>query len=122
MALSASAETDTRAWIASTPHQDIRADDTTKTATLPFTFRFMGTNYTSLSISSNGNVHFGTASSAYNNVAIPNTEPPNALIAAFWDDLSPKLGGAVCADTSGTAPNRTFAIEWHNVNHKVLHF
>lgn len=85
--------------------------------TLPFTFRFMGTNYTTVKISSNGNIHFGTASNAYTNVAIPSTANPNALIAAFWDDLAPNLGGAIYTGTSGTSPNRTFVIEWRNVNH-----
>lgn len=70
-------------------NQSITRDDTTKTVTLPFTFRFAGTNYTSVKISSNGNAHFSTASTAYNNVAIPNTARPNAMIAAFWDDLNP---------------------------------
>jgi len=110
-------DTDSRAWIAGTTNQSITADDTTKTVTLPFTFRFMGTNYTSVKISSNGNAHFGTASSAYSNVTIPNSANPNALLAAFWDDLAPNLGGAIYTGVSGTAPNRTFVIEWRNVNH-----
>ena len=110
-------DTDTRTWITGTTNQNITKDDTTKTVTLPFTFRFMGTNYTSLKVSSNGNVHFGTASTAYSNVAIPSSANPNALIAAFWDDLSPNLGGAIYTATSGASPNRTFVIEWRNVNH-----
>jgi hypothetical protein len=109
--------TDARAWIAGTTNQNITSDDTTKSVSLPFTFRFAGTNYTSIKISSNGNAHFGTASSAYSNVAIPNTANPNALLAAFWDDLAPNLGGAIYTGVSGTAPNRTFVIEWRNVNH-----
>lgn len=110
-------DTDARTWIAGTTNQSITRDDTTKSVTLPFTFRFMGTNYTSVKISSNGNIHFGTASTAYSNVAIPTSANPNALIAAFWDDLSPNLGGAIYTGTSGTSPNRTFVIEWRNVNH-----
>lgn len=109
--------TDARAWIAGTTNQNITSDDTTKSVSLPFTFQFAGANYTSIKISSNGNAHFGTASSAYSNVAIPNTANPNALLAAFWDDLAPNLGGAIYTGVSGTAPNRTFVIEWRNVNH-----
>jgi hypothetical protein len=82
---------------------------------LPFNFTFAGTSYSSVKISSNGNIHFGTASSAYSNVAIPNTANPNALIAALWDDLNPSVGGAIYTTTSGTAPNRTFVIEWRGV-------
>ncbi len=109
--------TDTRAWIAGTTNQSITRDDTTKSVTLPFAFNFAGANYTSIKISSNGNAHFGTASSAYSNVSIPNSANPNGMIAPFWDDLAPNLGGAVYTGVSGTSPNRTFVIEWRNVNH-----
>jgi hypothetical protein len=108
-------DNETRSWIAGATNQNITGDDATKTVTLPFTFRFAGTNYTSIVISSNGNVHFGTASSAYTNVAIPSTAAPNAMIAAFWDDLNPSAGGAVYTTVSGTSPNRIFVIEWRNV-------
>ena len=108
-------DTETRTWIAGTTNASITSDDGTKTVTLPFNFTFMGTSYSSVKISSNGNAHFGTASTAYSNVTIPRTTAPNAMIAAFWDDLSPNLGGAVYYGTSGSAPNRVFVIEWRDV-------
>jgi len=95
----------------------ITGDDQVVTLNLPFSFTFFGTSYTSIKVSSNGNAHFGTASTAYSNVAIPNTGNPNAMIAPFWDDLYPPSGGRVYYTTSGTAPNRTFVIEWRNVSH-----
>ena len=95
----------------------ITGDDQVVTLNLPFSFTFFGTSYASIKVSSNGNAHFGTASSAYSNVAIPNTGNPNAMIAPFWDDLYPPSGGRVYYATSGTAPNRTFVIEWRNVSH-----
>jgi hypothetical protein len=75
----------------------------------------MGTNYSNIVISSNGNVHFSTASNQYSNVAIPNTARPNAMIAGLWDDLNPSAGGAIYTAVSGTAPNRIIVIEWRNV-------
>ncbi len=108
-------DNETRTWIAGTTNQSITGDDTTKSVTLPFSFTFAGTSYSSVKISSNGNIHFGTASNAYNNVPIPRTTNPNALIAALWDDLNPSVGGAIYTAVSGTAPNRTFVIEWRNV-------
>jgi hypothetical protein len=78
---------------------------------------FFGTSFTSINVSSNGNAHFGTASTAYSNVAIPNTGLPNGMIAPFWDDLYLPGGGAVYTGVSGTAPNRVFTIEWRNVPH-----
>jgi subtilisin-like proprotein convertase family protein len=108
-------DTETRTWIAGTTNLSITGDDATKAVTLPFTFKFMGTNYTTLNVSSNGNAHFGTASTAYSNVTIPSTAAPNALIAAFWDDLNPSAGGAIYTAVSGTSPNRVFVIEWRGV-------
>jgi hypothetical protein len=108
-------DNESRTWIAGTFNQGITNDDQVKTITLPFTFNFSGANYSSVKISSNGNLHFGTASSAYNNTCLPNSANPNALIAAFWDDLNPSAGGAVFTATSGTAPNRVFVVEWRDV-------
>ena len=110
-------DTDTRAWVAGVTNTGMTGDDQTVTITLPFSVTFFGTAYTSVKVSSNGNAHFGTASNAYSNVAIPNTGLPNAMIAPFWDDLYLPGGGAVYTGTSGTAPNRVFTIEWRNIEH-----
>jgi hypothetical protein len=96
---------------------NITRDDQAVNVDLPFTFIYFGNYYQNINISSNGNIHFGYLSSAFNNVAIPNTKVPNAMIAAFWDDLDPSLGGAIYIGVSGTAPNRIFIIEWRNVAH-----
>jgi hypothetical protein len=110
-------DTETRTWVAGTTVTSVTGDDQTATITLPFRVTFLGTSYTSIKVSSNGNAHFGTASTAYSNVAIPNTGNPNAMIAIFWDDLYPPSGGRIYTATSGVAPNRTFIIEWRNVSH-----
>jgi len=110
-------DTDSRAWVAGATNTGLTGDDQTVAVTLPFTVTFFGTAYSSINVSSNGNAHFGTASNAYSNVAIPNTGLPNAMIAPFWDDLNLPGGGTVYTGTSGTAPNRVFTIEWRNVAH-----
>ena len=110
-------DTDTRAWIAGTTSSGVTGDDQTGSVSLPFAVTFFGTSYSTINISSNGNAHFGTASTAYSNAAIPNTSVPNALIAPFWDDLYPPSGGTIWTGVTGTAPNRTFVIEWRNVAH-----
>ena len=110
-------DTDARTWISGTTLTSLTGDDQVVTVSLPFSVTFFGTAFTSIRISSNGNAHFGTASSAYNNVSIPHTALPNALIAPFWDDLYPPSGGRVYTAVTGTAPNRTFVIEWRNVAH-----
>jgi hypothetical protein len=108
-------DNESRTWIAGTTNQAITGDDQVKTISLPFTFNFGGTNYTSIKISSNGNLHFGTASSAYSNTCLPNSANPNALIAPFWDDLNPSAGGAIYTATAGVSPNRIFVVEWRDV-------
>lgn len=62
---------------------------------LPFTFRFYGQDYNSITISSNGWVSFiHTDESYFNNHFIPAALGPKALIAAYWDDLKGKMIGS----------------------------
>ncbi len=79
-----------------------------------FTFRFCGTNYTTLAASSNGFL------SLANNVAAPATNlaaniTGHGFLMPYWDDL---YGGtatpapATFYITTGTAPNRIFTFEW----------
>jgi subtilisin family serine protease len=96
----------------------IASDDTSATVSLPFTFSYYEQPFSSLKVSSNGYLVFGSsAATAYSNVAIPNTGSPNGLVAAFWDDLNPGAGGSVRYKTVGTAPNRKFVVEWMGVPH-----
>jgi len=62
--------------------------DDTEVVSLPFTFRYYGREYTSLAICSNGWVAPGTTTYRdYRNWTIPSAGSPDAMIAAFWDDL-----------------------------------
>ncbi|MEM8600413.1 MAG: M12 family metallo-peptidase, partial [Bacteroidota bacterium] len=104
----------TYAWedISSTGTSISLGDDATAEVALPFTFSFYGTNYTSVFINSNGNLTFGSGSTAYTNAGIPNAAAPNALLAAFWDDLNPSGGGSVYY---GTDSQGRFAVQWDAV-------
>lgn len=108
-------------WIDATAggtNTGINSDDTSKTVSLPFPFTFYGQSFSSVKISSNGYVVFGSsAATAYSNVAIPNTSTPNGLVAPFWDDLNPASGGSIWYKTVGTAPNRRFVVAWVGVPH-----
>lgn len=69
-------------------------DDGVLEVPLPFSFRFYGEDYDSLTISSNGWVSFiHTAESYFNNHYIPAALGPYAMIAAYWDDLKGKKIG-----------------------------
>jgi serine protease AprX len=111
-------DTVSRAWVNGTTNTGLTGDDQTVVLSLPFSFNFYGTNYTSVKVSSNGNLHFGFRNTAYANTCLPgSTSGPRAMIAPFWDDLYLPAGGAVYYAVTGAAPNRVFTVEWRNVPH-----
>ncbi|HEY0389199.1 MAG TPA: hypothetical protein VGC71_12230 [Gaiellales bacterium] len=109
-----------------------QTDDTTVLMTtsstrpfrLPFALHVYGHNYSSVRVSSNGNLQFGGANSAaFTNNALPDSQfstgGANATLFPFWDDLYfvPSDTGhffneGIFTKTSGVAPNRTFVISW----------
>ncbi|MCK6561954.1 S8 family serine peptidase [bacterium] len=71
------------------------SDDSFQEVALPFAFQFYGASKTSLKISSNGFLGFGVDGTDFTNDPIPNIALPNDMIAVFWDDLNPSLGGTI---------------------------
>ena len=95
----------------------LTGDDASRLVPLPFAFNFYGTSYSQAFVSTNGNLNFLALNSTFTNTAIPAAAAPNAAIYAMWDDLNVISGtGSMWTKTSGTAPNRSFLIEWRNVN------
>jgi hypothetical protein len=83
-----------------------------------FDFQFYRTPVTSVRISTNGYVTFGTYDTYWDNLPIPNAALPNAIIAPFWTDLDLTgltPGRGVRWRFYGTAPNRYLVIEWYQV-------
>lgn len=81
-----------------TPNDGSIIDDRTFTLTttssapfrLPFPIKVWGTNYTSLVVSTNGNVQFGNpaiGSADYSNQCLPTSEVGPRLVAVYYDDL-----------------------------------
>lgn len=93
-------------------------DDTVFRETLPFSVSYFGTTYTEVQISINGVMGFepdvGTTFS-WSNSPVGSSGTPNTFIAPWWDDLFLR-GGELRTWTQGTAPRRTFVVEWVNVN------
>jgi len=54
------------------------SDDDSEVISLPFNFEFYGTSHSSVRISSNGYLTFGTTGNDYNNDGIPNSQAPNS--------------------------------------------
>jgi hypothetical protein len=89
--------------------------------TIPFSFEYYGTAYTSYKASDNGYITFDVSdtTSDPSNTSIPTTGGPNNAIYAAWDDLV-LLADAGTPDevknyTIGTTPNRIHVIQWHSV-------
>ncbi len=89
-------------------------DNVNATATLPFSFDFYGTSYSSMNISTNGYINFGAASTTFTASALPSAVAPLAMIAPFWHNLN-AAGGSISYATVGTAPYRTFVVKFNGV-------
>ncbi len=48
---------------------------------------------------------------------LPSHAGPDALVAPYWDDLNLRSTGHVYTRLQGTAPNRTFIVEWSRAPH-----
>jgi hypothetical protein len=95
-------------------------DDAGVGVSIGFTFNFFGTDYTTAYIASNGYISFTNAGlGAFNNTALGNSATPNNQIAGMWDDLTPDAGSTISYATIGTAPNRTFIVNYDNIRHYI---
>jgi subtilisin family serine protease len=96
---------------------DLTGDDAVKAVDLPFAVPFYGSTYTAATITTNATVALGTASSTGANTTIPAVGTPNGTLYPFWDDLRVDGEAAIYTGVVGTAPHRSFAVEWRNVSH-----
>ena len=71
-------------------------DGYTNALPLGFGFKFYGTEYSNVYLSTNGFLSFSPLSSAtYTNAQIPTSGAPENMIAMFWDDLDGRTQGTV---------------------------
>ncbi|HET9495368.1 MAG TPA: S8 family serine peptidase [Chloroflexia bacterium] len=95
---------------------------------LPFPVQFYTGTYSTINVSTNGYATFMdfTYSRMWVNTWIPNPGPtsdstsyryPNNALYPYWDDLSaePRTYGMAYYGVTGSAPNRTFVIEWRGI-------
>jgi hypothetical protein len=89
---------------------------------LGFNFKFYENSYPQIYISTNGILTFGGGGTFARNEIIPVDITPNDLIAPFWDDLavgSPFNTGQVYYELRGSAPARSFVVQWNAVTRRV---
>lgn len=89
---------------------------------LPFPFSFWGTSQNAVTIATTGFLSFGGVLAPPDNTQLPSGGAPLNFVAPFWDFmvLSPSVPTGVSQVSwvlEGTAPNRTLAVEWRNVQH-----
>jgi hypothetical protein len=79
-----------------------------------FTFSYLGVNYTSLRINTNGWISFnltGSDATSANNNNLFFTDAPGAVLAPWWDDLKADGSTAITYKSTQTI----FTIEWKNL-------
>jgi len=70
-------------------------DDDYEEVSLPFLFPFYGRPQEAVRISSNGYLTFGGEGAAHSHTRIPSASGPDNLVAPYWVDLDPTLGGTI---------------------------
>ncbi|WP_043617014.1 S8 family serine peptidase [Nonomuraea candida] len=94
----------------------LTGDDEAQQVTLPFAVPFYGTGYDKAWITTNGFVSFAAERNvSRGNGTLPAAATPNNAVYPFWDDLIVDAQGGVYTGVTGTAPHRTYVVEWRNV-------
>lgn len=84
--------------------------------TVPFTFTYNGTAYTTLSINSNGFITLG-ALSASNIYCGIQASPANSIAGYGTDLVGASTASSIQYTTRGSAPNRQFVVQWTDCDH-----
>ncbi len=93
----------------------IHCDDCGVIVPIGFTFNLYTSSAIDAGISSNGYLGLSGDLADFSNDCIPNASTPNNIICPFWDDLISTCNYAdILYQTFGSAPNRTFVVEWVN--------
>ncbi|WP_300660066.1 T9SS type A sorting domain-containing protein [Fluviicola sp.] len=89
-------------------------DDSEQGMTLPFPILYQGALITTCNIGNNGGIALGTTTAD----VVPSPGNMNSLTGSFiypWGDDLDDESGNVYQQTIGTAPNRTFIVQWDNI-------
>jgi len=91
-------------------------DDSVFTAIpIGFNFTYYGAVYTTVNVSTNGYLVFNTTGNSFSNTCPMPVTLNDLQVSPFWDDLYVFAPSTLRYQTVGTAPNRTFIVQWNNV-------
>ena len=104
------------AWIDASGQTGLYGDEFVGRLRLPFDFPFYGQTYNTVFLADNGYINF-LGPDQYNSfpIGIPSANLPNAAIYPLWQDLYLDEGSSIDYETLGSAPDRTFVIEYAGV-------
>ncbi|MGN9844077.1 S8 family serine peptidase [Nonomuraea sp. H19] len=105
-----------QAYVAGTEKLALTGDDEAVQVTLPFPVPFYGTGQSKAWIATNGFLTFTDRSTTASNGRLPTSGTPNNAVYPYWDDLTVDAQAGVYTAVTGTAPHRTFVVEWRNVS------
>ena len=90
-------------------------DDATGAIALPFSFKYYENTYSQVYIAASGYLAFTDAGYWDSQSEIPDPSEPNNVIAPYWTPTYIGTGSWVHYLSGGSAPNRYFVVEWHDV-------
>ncbi|MFY1687610.1 PQQ-dependent sugar dehydrogenase [Plantactinospora sp. WMMB782] len=104
-----------RPWISAGTVLPLTGDDAVIPVELPFPVPLFGQGHRTAWVSGNGFVSFVDPGGPQpENAVLPAAGVPNAALYPFWDDLWVRSDSSVRTAVTGTAPNRSFVVEWRN--------
>ncbi|MHC1774571.1 MAG: C25 family cysteine peptidase [Lentimicrobium sp.] len=92
------------------------ASEYTKTLLLPFSFKYYGTSFNQIRVSTDGWIAFGSGTqTTFNNQTLPNDDNINNMVAIYWDNLfnTDYVNGEIL--TYNDQINHRYIVEWNGV-------
>lgn len=80
-----------------------------------FTFNYASTNYTTVNVSSNGYIQFGTQAYTVTD-PISNAGAADGVVSGLGGSLQGNPGASISYVTTGTAPNRVFTVQFRDMD------
>ncbi|CAF1037455.1 unnamed protein product, partial [Rotaria sordida] len=95
--------------------EDGSVDDRMFSVNLPFSISLYGTTRSSITVTTNGVLCFGTCDDDYSETSLPTNDFSGVTVFPFWDDLYvySSTSQGIYYGTEGNAPNRVLIFEYY---------